>query len=127
MSHVADEESASWSDGRFLAVRRLTRLLDNGPDAKAIVDVHIDACDALVNIRKAIGQYLRSGTNARSETSQRHAAYNRGVGHLHRYCFLIAVTAYITQESSKTDLSFGEWMAMRSCPTSVSSGNKGVL
>ena len=109
------EENVEWQEGEFLAVRRLTHLLDNGHEAKRMVRMSIDCCDVLVNIRKEISQFRKGHRRRRPETTtHKHAAYTRSIGYLHRFCFLIAVGGYIIGPRSTRNISFQQWMDSRS-------------
>ena len=108
-----EDESVVSADNGFLAVRRLTRLLDNGLAAKGLVDLYINNCDLLVNIKAQIGEFRKGHAHHRPEISRRHTAYNRGVSYLHRYCFLIAVAAFVTGDHKEKYMNFQEWMASR--------------
>lgn len=52
-----DLEARQLRDGEYVAVRRFTRILERGPDAKATVDRVVDACGVLINLRTAIIRY----------------------------------------------------------------------
>ena len=54
-----DTESAALRVGEYVAVRRFTRLLERGPEAKAALDQVIDRAGALVNLRTAISRYRK--------------------------------------------------------------------
>ena len=52
-------EEAALKDGEYVGVRRFTRILENGNDAKAITDRLVDICGGLVNLRTAIMRYRK--------------------------------------------------------------------
>ena len=54
-----DPESAALRDGDYVAVRRFTRMLERGSEAKAALDQVIDRAGALVNLRTAISRYRK--------------------------------------------------------------------
>lgn len=100
------------SKGRYLGVRRLTRLLEKGFHAKALVDQIIDSCDLMVNLRMAIGCYRTGMLHKLPEILSRHSTFRRAVGYLHRYCFLIIVAAYLTQILDP-EMPFSSWVRSR--------------
>ena len=52
-------EASSLRDGDYVAVRRFTRILERGIDAKQTVDALINRCGSLVNLRAAIMRYRK--------------------------------------------------------------------
>ena len=108
------EENVEWQEGEFLAVRRLSRLLDNGHEAKRMVKMSVDCCDMLVNIRREIGQFRKGHRRCPETTTHKHVAYTRSIGYLHRFCFLIAVGGYIIGPHKTQNISFQQWMDSRS-------------
>lgn len=54
-----DPESVALRDGEYVAVRRFTRLLERGAEAKAALDQVVDRAGALVNLRTAISRYRK--------------------------------------------------------------------
>ena len=56
---MLDLEARQLRDGEYVAVRRFTRILERGADAKARVDEVVDACGVLINLRTAIMRYRK--------------------------------------------------------------------
>eukprot|EP00210_Caulerpa_lentillifera_P000523 g506.t1 len=109
---TAPEDDVTWqacAEGRYLGVRRLTRLLEQGFLSKSLLDQFIDCCDLMVNLRTAIGYYRTGMVHQLPEILSRHSTFRRAVGYLHRYCFLIIVAAYLTQ-SLDPALPFSHWV-----------------
>ena len=52
-------EAAALREGEYVGVRRFTRTLERGGDAKAVVDALVDRCGALLNLRTEILLYRR--------------------------------------------------------------------
>ncbi|EFN52818.1 hypothetical protein CHLNCDRAFT_26452 [Chlorella variabilis] len=93
-----DLEARQLRDGEYVAVRRFTRILERGPDAKATVDRVVDACGVLINLRTAIIRYRQPRSLDRfyrPEIQARHNAFQRGSAYLERYCMLLAFTSYL--------------------------------
>ncbi|GMH33294.1 hypothetical protein BSKO_01128 [Bryopsis sp. KO-2023] len=107
-------ERIACEEGRYLAVRRLIRLLDSGPDSKQAVDRIIDACGMIINLRTAIMRYRKPlrGHN-RPETQNRHTLFKWGVAYLERYCLTIAFSAYLDHTQSGATASFHDWVNER--------------
>lgn len=113
--------------GNYQIILELTRVLDNGPMCKKLVDQAIDECGELINIREQILifriQYeiehsLHDGEDKGS------TALSQAVGYLERYFSLIAFMGYIQEMKSslnscidaKSDISkktFGKWIRDR--------------
>ncbi|KAK9808828.1 hypothetical protein WJX72_004439 [[Myrmecia] bisecta] len=110
-------EAASLKEGEYVAVRRFTRILERGDDAKSSLDMVIDKCGALVNLRTAIMRYRKPRRwfrFFRPEINVRHTAFKRGSAYLERYCLLIAFTAFLERSLQLgTTMTFREWMAAR--------------
>lgn len=58
-------ELASLRDGEYVAVRRFTRILERGIEAKGRVDDVVDACGGIVNLRIAIMRYRKARSSIR--------------------------------------------------------------
>lgn len=52
-------EIRSLKEGEYVGVRRFTRILERGTEAKADLDKVIDRCGSLVNLRTAIMRYRK--------------------------------------------------------------------
>ena len=52
-------EMATLREGEYVAVRRFTRILERGVDAKGLLDKVVDQCGALINLRTAILRYRK--------------------------------------------------------------------
>ena len=110
-------ETRNLQDGEYVGVRRFTRTLERGSQAKAEVDEVVDACGALINLRTAIMRYRKPPkTNKfyRPEIQARHVAFQRGSAYLERYCMLIAFAAYLRQCRQRgRQTTFGDWLLAR--------------
>ncbi|KAL4440251.1 hypothetical protein ABPG75_003252 [Micractinium tetrahymenae] len=117
MEPLLDLEARQLRDGEYVAVRRFTRILERGPDAKATVDEVVDACGVLINLRTAIIRYRQPRSFDRffrPEIQARHNAFQRGSAYLERYCMLICFTAYLQYCRVRgRRLMFEEWTAAR--------------
>lgn len=52
-------EIRSLKEGEYVGVRRFTRILERGTEAKSDLDKVIDRCGSLVNLRTAIMRYRK--------------------------------------------------------------------
>lgn len=52
-------EVKSLKEGEYVGVRRFTRILERGTEAKSELDKVIDRCGGLVNLRTAIMRYRK--------------------------------------------------------------------
>lgn len=52
-------EVKSLKEGEYVGVRRFTRILERGTEAKSDLDKVIDRCGGLVNLRTAIMRYRK--------------------------------------------------------------------
>ena len=52
-------EVKSLKEGEYVGVRRFTRILERGTEAKSDLDIVIDRCGGLVNLRTAIMRYRK--------------------------------------------------------------------
>lgn len=104
-------------EGEYVGMRRFTRILERGPEAKAAVDAVADACGTLINLRTSIMRYRRPKSVQRfyrPEIQARHSAFQRGSAYLERYCMLVAFAVYLQQCAARGRRhSFAEWLAAR--------------
>jgi hypothetical protein len=121
-----DPEKKNMENGEYIGVRRFTRTLERGMEAKAEVDEVIDACGVLVNLRTAIMRYRKPKsveTFFRPELQSRHSAFQRGSAYMERYCMLIAFSVYLHECRQKgRSLTFEDWLLARTDITSSIDG-----
>ncbi|XP_047316660.1 paladin-like isoform X2 [Impatiens glandulifera] len=105
----------------ILLLWKITRLFDNGVDCREALDVIIDKCSSLQNIRQAVLQYRKVFNQQNVEPRERRVALNRGAEYLERYFRLIAFAAYLGSESfdgfcekgSQSRMTFKNWLHQR--------------
>ncbi|KAL3150044.1 hypothetical protein ABBQ38_013395 [Trebouxia sp. C0009 RCD-2024] len=111
-------EVKSLKEGEYVGVRRFTRILERGTEAKSDLDKVIDRCGGLVNLRTAIMRYRKPRRwfrFYRPEINVRDTAFKRGTAYLERYCLLIAFTSFL-ERTKGSDITFQaspEWMSAR--------------
>jgi hypothetical protein len=92
--------------GEYNAARRLTVLLKNGMGIKSSVDMVVDSCGALKNLREAIFDYRHPSVAGQSwgdgddALHLRDASFRRGVEYLERYLKLIVFASWLNSRGS---------------------------
>ena len=121
-----DPERVNMENGEYIGVRRFTRTLERGAEAKVEVDAVIDACGVLVNLRTAIMRYRKPKfveTFFRPELQSRHSAFQRGCAYMERYCMLMAFSVYLHECRQKgRTLTFEDWLSTRTDITTAIDG-----
>ena len=112
-----DPDGKNLQDGEYVGMRRFTRTLERGAEAKAEVDSVVDACGVLINLRTSIMRYRKPksvGKFFRPEIQARHSAFQRGSAYLERYCMLVTFAAYLSQCRHRgRRMTFAAWVAAR--------------
>ncbi len=112
-----DPETKNLQDGEYVGMRRFTRILERGTEAKTEVDAVVDACGTLINLRTSIMRYRKPkniGKFFRPEIQARHSAFQRGSAYLERYCMLVAFAVYLHQCRTRgRSMTFTEWLTAR--------------
>ncbi|KAI8829287.1 inositol hexakisphosphate-domain-containing protein [Chytriomyces cf. hyalinus JEL632] len=95
--------------GNYQYIVQLTSLLHRGSECKRILDLAIDKCDVMINLREVIllhrVQYSNTGDNSVLE---------KALGCLERYFFMLAFCSYVVESNDLgTGLTFSEWMQGR--------------
>lgn len=121
-----DPERVNMENGDYIGVRRFTRTLERGAEAKIEVDAVIDACGVLVNLRTAIMRYRKPkfvDSFFRPELQSRHSAFQRGSAYMERYCMLMAFSVYLHECRQKgRSLTFEDWLSTRTDITTAIDG-----
>eukprot|EP00197_Chlamydomonas_leiostraca_P007983 CAMPEP_0202863826 /NCGR_PEP_ID=MMETSP1391-20130828/4304_1 /ASSEMBLY_ACC=CAM_ASM_000867 /TAXON_ID=1034604 /ORGANISM="Chlamydomonas leiostraca, Strain SAG 11-49" /LENGTH=1425 /DNA_ID=CAMNT_0049543499 /DNA_START=116 /DNA_END=4393 /DNA_ORIENTATION=- len=102
--------------GNYGVIRSLLRALDKGPEAKQVLDVVIDSCSAMQNLREGIFSY-RARFLKEAREKQRNTLLNVCLEYLERYYMLISFAGYLSSPSfdpgSPAHEPFPQWMAAR--------------
>eukprot|EP00899_Mesostigma_viride_P028287 jgi/Mesvir1/8643/Mv02588-RA.1 len=100
--------------GEYTVIRSLLRVLEGAAESRRIVDITIDRCAAMQNIREAILQY-RNGVQTQTEERKRESMLRFFVEYLERYYYLIAFSSYLWSEKKGElpEVPFEQWMASR--------------
>ena len=110
------ESPDQYNQGLYKCILQLIALLKNGLTIKSCVDLVIDECSCMQNLRTAIYD-LKKQLNDTNER-QRHHAHRYGISYLQRYFYLICFNAYLHDNYSPTTstlaVTFQEWLNGRS-------------
>ena len=97
--------------GDYSIILQLCGLLDNGRECKSTVDMAIDACQDMINIRESILENRVCYSTAAMDEYQAQALLKRAGKSLEVYYFLIAFASYV--QESRTAVfqhSFVNWL-----------------
>lgn len=115
-----EDSTPAFGINDILFLWKITRLFDNGVECRKALDVIIDQCSVLQNIRQAVLQYRKLFNQQHVEPRERKVALNRGAEYLERYFRLIAFSAYIGSEAfdgfcehGKPRMTFKSWLHQR--------------
>ena len=115
-----DKQNCAFGINDILLLWKITTLFDNGVECREALDVIIDRCSALQNIRQAVLQYRKVFNQQHVEPRVRRVALNRGAEYLERYFRLIAFAAYLGSEAfdgfcgqAEYKMAFKNWMHER--------------
>lgn len=108
--------SNDMKNGMFLVIRSLLRVLENGREAKLALDLILDACAAMQNLREAIASYRSRIFQERNEM-RRQSLLQVCLEYLDRYYSLVVFSTYLDSSSFRlgTDyhVPFSEWVNAR--------------
>lgn len=111
------EEDSLFSRGEYSCIVQLKRLLTGGRTAKHHVDLVIEACSMMQNLRTAIEDFALQAKSPDVTESQRGRAHYHGVHYLRRYFNLITFAAYLDEEyismKKQMQCTYASWLAQR--------------
>ncbi|TPX58470.1 hypothetical protein SpCBS45565_g07990 [Spizellomyces sp. 'palustris'] len=95
--------------GNYQCISQLASVISHGPHNKKLLDVVIDRCDIMINLREVTLMHRVEYFVDGDPTS-----LQKAIGCLERYFFLLAFCSYIDEHSLKGyQPSFTEWLKMR--------------
>lgn len=102
------------NSGDYGIIRQLAGLLDEGLENKAIVDVAIDCCAHVTNLRETIlSSRIRYSTDALDE-AQATLHLEKAAKSLEKYFFLVAFASYVNASKTATfQHRFANWLKNR--------------
>jgi hypothetical protein len=110
-------DQSKWANGFYTVVNELLRILVDGRDAKTRVDLVINACDAMQNLRTAIEVFKQQYESPDASESARGRALHHGQHYLMRYFFLVVLNSYLHEawdpETRRLKCTFVEYMEPR--------------
>lgn len=119
--HSAYRDTLDTSDlsdlacGEYAAIVQLKRILAEGRTAKYQVDLVLEACSKMQNLRTAIETFAIAVTSPDTTEAGRARAHHAGVHYLKRYFNLIVFAVYLQEEydrmSKRMRRTFISWVA----------------
>lgn len=110
-------EDSPLSRGEYSCIVQLKRVLTGGRLAKHHVDLVIEACSRMQNLRTAIESFALQAKSPDFTESQRGRAHHHGVHYLRRYFNLITFAAYLDEEyapmKKQMQCTYASWLAQR--------------
>ena len=110
-------DSDRYANGDYACITQLRSLLSDGKRSKHNVDLVLEACDRMQNLRTAINVWKVQMESTDTTEEARGRAHHHGVHYLQRYFNLIAFSSYLSEEydpeSGTLRSSFVSWMEMR--------------
>lgn len=119
-SDISSPKSGGTADdlknGMFLSIRSVMRALENGKSAKMALDLILDACAAMQNLREAIATY-RKRVFLEPNEIRRQSLLQVCLEYLDRYYSLIVFAAYLDDPGfafgSNNHVPFSRWVKDR--------------
>ncbi|KPA83822.1 hypothetical protein ABB37_02031 [Leptomonas pyrrhocoris] len=106
---------SDFARGEYAAITQLKRVLTEGRTAKYQVDLVLEACSKMQNLRGAIESFAVALTSPDTTEVGRARAHHAGVHYLKRYFNLIVFAVYLQEEydrmSKRMRRTFVEWFA----------------
>lgn len=106
---------SDFARGEYAAIVQLKRILAEGRTAKYQVDLVLEACSKMQNLRTAIELFATAVTSPDTTEAGRARAHHAGVHYLKRYFNLIVFAVYLQEEydrmSKRMRRTFIEWVA----------------
>jgi hypothetical protein len=103
--------------GNYNCVTQLKSLLSDGREAKKRLDLVLEACSRMQNLRTAIEGFVQQVSSPDVPEEARARAHHHGIHYLQRYYNLIAFASYLHEEYDEETMSmrstFVAWMDER--------------
>ena len=116
-SKLYPADASRYANGDFSCIVQLRSLLSDGKSSKHNVDLILEACDRMQNLRTAVNVWKVQMESADTTEEARSRAHHHGVHYLQRYFNLIAFSSYLSEEydsaTGKLKSTFVSWMEMR--------------
>jgi protein-tyrosine phosphatase len=109
--------ATKWGNGHYQVINDLLRILVDGRDAKTRVDLVLEACNNMQNLRTAIEMFKDQAESPDASESARARALHHGQHYLMRYFFLIVLNSYLHEAwdpvAKRLSCTFEDYMAPR--------------
>lgn len=109
-------EESELSHGEYDVIVQLKRVLAQGRAAKLKVDLVLEACSKMQNLRTAIESFAITASSPDVTEAGRARAHHAGIHYLRRYFNLILFAVYLHEQYNpmvkRMRRSFTEWMAL---------------
>ncbi|WVF68673.1 hypothetical protein IAT40_003444 [Kwoniella sp. CBS 6097] len=100
--------------GSYQIVLSLLSSLDHGKQMKRLVDVIIDACDAVINLRENVIEHRIKYSVSSMDDKNRQVYLEKALRSLEQYFDLIVFASYVEEEEAgTTGVSFSGWLKSR--------------
>ena len=100
--------------GNYQIVLSLLSSLDHGREIKRLVDIIIDNCDAVVNLRESVIEHRIKYSVATRDDKQAHTHFDKAVRSLEQYFDLIVFAAYVdSPQGMGSGIRFSSWLKAR--------------
>lgn len=108
------EGASRFANGDYSCITKLRSVLPDGKKVKHQVDLVLEACNRMQNLRTAIEDFKKASESVDKTEEERARAHHSGVHYLIRYFNLIAFAAYLDEsydrEAQKLLTPFADWM-----------------
>ncbi|EPY39581.1 hypothetical protein AGDE_04347 [Angomonas deanei] len=109
------EDATDLGRGEYTVITELKRVLNDGRDSKYKLDLVLEACSRMQNLRTAIEDLAITASSPDATESNRARAHHAGVHYLIRYFNLIVFNVYVREEFNREkrqmNRTFAAWMA----------------
>ncbi|OCF37043.1 hypothetical protein I316_00947 [Kwoniella heveanensis BCC8398] len=100
--------------GSYQIVLSLLSSLDHGKQMKRLVDVIIDACDAVINLRENVIEHRIKYSVSAMDDKNRQVYLEKALRSLEQYFDLIVFASYVEEEEAgTTGVTFSAWLKSR--------------
>lgn len=107
-------EASDFANGHYRTITALSRILPDYRDAKRRVDLVLEGCNKMQNLRVAIEMFKNQLENSETTEEARSRAFHHGTHYLVRYFYLIVFSSYLHEEfnpqTKNMNSTFKQWL-----------------
>ena len=111
------ERDSEYAKGNYACILQLRSVLGDGSEAKRRVDLVLEACGRMQNLRTSIETFKKAIESVDVAEEARGRALHHGIHYLQRYFNLIAYASYLREEyntsTHQLQSTFESWMKSR--------------